>query len=158
MDTKKIREIAGILKEFGLTRIEVRDDDEKTLISLEKLSMNYMPVGGTYFDDNTGKQPDGDTRVSAIEGEVTIVASSADDSSTAIKSPIVGVFFSSPSPDNPPFVSIGSHVKKGDVVCIIEAMKLMNEVVAEQDGEIVDVCIKNGEIAEYGQVLFKIKT
>ncbi|MDR0490721.1 MAG: acetyl-CoA carboxylase, biotin carboxyl carrier protein, partial [Oscillospiraceae bacterium] len=59
-------------------------------------------------------------------------------------------------PDSEAFVSIGSKVKKGDVLCIIEAMKLMNEITAEQDGEIVDICAKNGDIAEFGQVLFKM--
>jgi len=73
-----------------------------------------------------------------------------------VKSPLVGVYYSAPSPDAETFVSIGSKVKKGDVLCIIETMKLMNEIVAEQDGEIVDICIKNGDIAEYGRVLFKM--
>jgi len=73
-----------------------------------------------------------------------------------VKSPLVGVYYSAPSPDAETFVSIGGKVKKGDVLCIIETMKLMNEIVAEQDGEIVDICIKNGDIAEYGQVLFKM--
>ena len=73
-----------------------------------------------------------------------------------VKSPLVGVYYSAPSPDDETFVSIGSKVKKGDVLCIIETMKLMNEILAEQEGEIVDICIKNGDIAEYGQVLFKM--
>jgi len=75
---------------------------------------------------------------------------------TEVKSPIVGVFYAAPSPDVEPFVTIGSKVKKGDVLCIVEAMKLMNEITAECDGEIVDICVKNGEITEFGQVLFKI--
>ena len=73
-----------------------------------------------------------------------------------IKSPMVGVFYASPSPDAKPFVEIGSKVKKGDVVCIIEAMKLMNELTADQDGEVVDVCVNNGDVVEYGQPLFKL--
>ena len=73
-----------------------------------------------------------------------------------VRSPIVGVFYEAPAPGAEPFVKVGSRVKKGDVLCIVEAMKLMNEVVAEVDGEVVDVCVKNGEIVEYGQVLFKM--
>ena len=73
-----------------------------------------------------------------------------------VKSPLVGVYYAAPSPEAENFVSIGSKVKKGDVLCIIETMKLMNEITAEQDGEIVDICIKNGDIAEFGQVLFKM--
>ena len=73
-----------------------------------------------------------------------------------VKSPMVGVFYSAPSPESDPFVVRGSKVKKGDTLCIIEAMKLMNEVVAERDGEIVEVLPKSGELVEFGQVLFRI--
>ena len=73
-----------------------------------------------------------------------------------IVSPMVGVFYASPSPDDPPFVNVGQKVHKGDVLCIIEAMKLMNEITAEEDGEIIDVCAANGSVVEYGQTLFKL--
>ena len=75
---------------------------------------------------------------------------------TEVKSPMVGVFYDSPSPDSEPYVKVGSRVKKGDVLCIIEAMKLMNEITAQVDGEIVDVCAQNGQVVEYNQPLFKI--
>lgn len=73
-----------------------------------------------------------------------------------VLSPMVGVFYASPSPSDPPFVTVGSKVKKGDVLCIIEAMKLMNEITAEEDGEIIDICAANGSVVEYGQILFKL--
>ncbi len=73
-----------------------------------------------------------------------------------VKSPMVGVFYDSPSPEADPFVKVGSKVKKGDVLCIIEAMKLLNEINADTDGEIVDICANNGDVVEYGQPLFKI--
>ena len=73
-----------------------------------------------------------------------------------IVSPMVGVFFASPSPDDPPFVKVGQKVHKGDVLCIIEAMKLMNEITAEEDGEIIDVCAAHGSVVESGQTLFKL--
>ncbi|MCL2883179.1 MAG: hypothetical protein FWF30_01750 [Coriobacteriia bacterium] len=73
-----------------------------------------------------------------------------------VTSPLVGVFYAAATPEAEPFVSIGSKVTRGTVLCIIETMKLMNEIVAEEDGEIVDICIKNGDIAEFGQVLFKM--
>ena len=72
------------------------------------------------------------------------------------KSPLVGVFYAAPSPDAKPFVAVGSKVKKGDIVCIVEAMKLMNEISAEFDGEVVDICVHNGDVVEYGQTLFKL--
>ena len=74
-----------------------------------------------------------------------------------IKSPMVGTFYSKPSPDKETFVKVGDKVKKGQVVCIIEAMKLMNEIEAEFDGEVVEVCLNDGDAVEYGKPLFKLK-
>ena len=74
-----------------------------------------------------------------------------------IKSPMVGTFYSKPSPDKEAFVKVGDKVKKGQVVCIIEAMKLMNEIEAEFDGEVVEVCLNDGDAGEYGKPLFKLK-
>ena len=73
-----------------------------------------------------------------------------------LKSPMVGVVYIAPEPGAEPFVQIGSRVKKGQTLCILEAMKLMNEFTAPEDGEIVDICVTDGQLAEYGQVLFKL--
>lgn len=73
-----------------------------------------------------------------------------------LKSYMVGVFYQASGPGEEPYVKIGQRVKKGDVLCIIEAMKLMNEIVSERDGEIVDICVSDGEVVEYGQPLFKL--
>lgn len=80
-----------------------------------------------------------------------------DDGSKPVNSPMVGVFYAAPSPDKEPYVTVGSKVKKGDVLCLVEAMKLMNEVTAEQSGEIVKICVENGQVVEFGQPLFMIK-
>ena len=74
-----------------------------------------------------------------------------------IKSPMVGTFYASSSPTAEPFVKVGDKVKKGQVVCIVEAMKLMNEIESEFDGEIAEICMKNEDMVEYGTPLFKIK-
>ena len=74
-----------------------------------------------------------------------------------IDAPMVGVFYQAPSPDAEPYVKVGQSVKKGDTVCIIEAMKLMNEIQAEQDGIIAEILVKNGEIVEYGKPMFVIQ-
>ena len=79
------------------------------------------------------------------------------DKGSAVESPMVGVFYSAPSPDSDPYVTVGSKVEKGDVLCLIEAMKLMNEVTAEKSGEITEICVENGQVVEYGQPLFRIK-
>ena len=75
---------------------------------------------------------------------------------TEVKAPMVGVFYEAPAPDAKPFVQRGDRVKKGDVLCVIEAMKLMNEITAEFDGEVADICVQNGEVVEFGQPLFKL--
>jgi len=75
-----------------------------------------------------------------------------------VKSPMVGVFYASSSPDAAPFVHIGDTIQKGDVLCILEAMKLMNEIHAEQDGKIIDICVKNGDLVEFGQTIFKLES
>lgn len=74
-----------------------------------------------------------------------------------VKSPMIGTFYMKPSPDSNPYVEVGSIVKKGTVLCIIEAMKLMNEIESEYDGEITEICVKDDEMVEFGQILFKIK-
>jgi acetyl-CoA carboxylase biotin carboxyl carrier protein len=74
-----------------------------------------------------------------------------------VRAPMVGTFFCSPSPDAPPFVEIGSRVKKGDTLCIVEVMKLFTTIAAERDGTIAEICVENAALVEYGQVLFVMK-
>jgi len=81
----------------------------------------------------------------------------AKEHTTEILSPMVGTFYSSASPESPAFVTIGQRVKKGETVCIVEAMKLFNEIEAEVDGEIVEILVENGQLVEYGQPLFLLK-
>lgn len=75
---------------------------------------------------------------------------------TEVKAPMVGVFYEAAAPGAKPYVRRGDCVKKGDVLCVIEAMKLMNEITAEFDGEVADICVQNGEVVEFGQPLFKL--
>ena len=80
-----------------------------------------------------------------------------EDNCKIVKSPMVGTFYLKPDPNSNPYVEIGEKVKKGDILCIIEAMKLMNEIEAEFDGEVVEVCLNDGDSVEYGKTLFKLK-
>lgn len=84
-------------------------------------------------------------------------AAPAETEGKEIKSPMVGVFYAAASPDSEPYVQVGQTVKKGDTLCIIEAMKLMNEINAEESGVITEICAKNGDLVQFGQPLFKIK-
>lgn len=80
-----------------------------------------------------------------------------DDGLKTVTSPMVGTFYAKSSPNADPFVSVGKHVKVGDILCIVEAMKLMNEIESEYDGEVVEILVKDGEMVDYGKPLFKIK-
>ncbi|MPM24240.1 Biotin carboxyl carrier protein of acetyl-CoA carboxylase [bioreactor metagenome] len=141
MDIEKIRGLADIANSYGLSRLEISEGGTKILI--EKASPTEAAVSKIEI-----KQ----TSPAVVDSAKTLDFNKI----TEVRSPIVGVFYAAPAPDADPFVSIGSKVKKGDVLCIIEAMKLMNEITAECDGEIVDICMKNGDLAEFEQVLFKI--
>lgn len=139
MNIENIKVLAEVMNDYGLTRLEIEENETK--IRLEK---------GTSAAPSPAVVP-------PLIQNITMDEQSVDfNRLVEIKSPMIGIFYSAPSPDLESFVNIGSKVKKGDVLCIIESMKLMNEIPAEQDGEIVDICVKNGDIVEFGQVLFKI--
>ncbi len=95
--------------------------------------------------------------VPELKKEDISASSKEEETYNIVKSPMVGTFYSKPSPKAEAFVKVGDKVKKGDVICIVEAMKLMNEVESEFDGEVVEICCKDDEMVEYGQALIKIK-
>ncbi len=144
MNLKNIRELVQLLENSGLSVLEVSEADTK--IRLEKGTIAERPVAPAVI------QP------AVVPQAVQSVQDGAVDFNniTEIKSPMVGVFYAAPAPEAEPYVTVGKKVKKGDVLCIIEAMKLMNEITAEVDGEIVDICVENGEVVEYAQILFKV--
>lgn len=152
MNLEEIRALAEILTQNGLTSLEVETDSAKVKL---KKDTNGIVVSPAAYAPAVAAPAE---NVAAVEANVGAIEAAPVDFNNAVEviSPIVGVFYSAPSPESDPYVTIGSRVEKGDVLCVIEAMKLMNEITAEQDGEIVDICIKNGDIAEFGQVLFKM--
>ncbi len=156
MDTKLIKNLIAVFADSGLTSLETSEevDGKKFSIKLEKAgTQTVVAQVGT-----PSVSPIVTTPVPVDINTVGIVADKgkADYNSSTIYSPMVGIFYTSASPDSDAFVTVGSRVKKGDTLCIIEAMKLMNEIVAEQDGEIVEICVKNGELVEFSQALFRI--
>lgn len=153
MEKKKLTEIIEIFKESGLGKLELTETsaDKSFSLKLEKpaeyvAAMPAMPAA------KPAAAP------APQEGAPATAPQDIKDYNKYrdIKSPMVGIFYASPSPEAEPFVKVGKKVKKGDTLCIIEAMKLMNDVVAEEDGEIVEICAENGSLVEFGQVLFKI--
>jgi acetyl-CoA carboxylase biotin carboxyl carrier protein len=134
----EIRELADLMAEKGISLLEVQEGDKKIRIDRGAVSVG-VPTASEPLHSAKPETPQ--------NGEV---------SGKPVKSPMVGVFYAAPSPEEKPFVSVGDKVKKGDVLCIIEAMKLMNEIVADEDGEIAKICVSDGQVVEYGQCLFLI--
>ena len=149
MNIKQIRELAQIVSENGLSAIEVAEGENR--VRIERAVAAPAAVPAVVSMPAPAAAPTAPAPAPAAE------ETNVDFNRTReIKSPMVGVFYAAPSPDAKPFVEVGSKVKKGDIVCIVEAMKLMNEITAEFDGEVVDVCVHNGDVVEYGQTLFKL--
>ena len=151
-NTEQIKELIKVLEDSSLSVLEIVEKDGSK-IRLEKAQpaqqiVNTIPVA------NGVASPAPVAPV--VESAPAAPAAPVADSSKTIDAPIVGVFYAASAPGKAPYVSAGKKVKKGDVVCIIEAMKCMNEIQAEEDGEIVEVLVKDGELVEYGQPLFKI--
>jgi len=159
MNLENVKALADVLCAKGLSAIEVGEGETRIRIEKDisggseqiKASKTSVQAPATATEPETTISP-----ATQITGNDASSHSVDFNNLIEVKSPLVGVYYAAPSPDAETFVSIGSKVKKGDVLCIIETMKLMNEITAEQDGEIVDICVKNGDIAEFGQVLFKM--
>ena len=149
MNTKPstVKALARLMQETGLTSLQIQEND--CIIKLEKapvVQQNMQPAPQAVVPSAPAvSTPAPDENPGMDFNNVKLVAS-----------PMVGVFYAAPAPDREPFVTIGSRVHEGDTLCIIEAMKLMNEITAECDGEVVDICATNGDIVEFGQTLFKI--
>ena len=148
MNSKDVRALAKIMNEYGLSFIEWRD--ENSSITLKKDCLTVETASKSSKDE-----------IDKVHNNVGNIADDISDKEDfndviEVKSPFVGVFYSTASPDNLPFVSIGSEVKEGDVMCIVESMKIMNEIVAPKDGKVIDICVKNKDIVEFGQVLYKL--
>ncbi len=146
MDISLINALAEIMDKNDLTAIEI--DEGNTRIKLEK---NIVQTVITQSAPALSAKPIADAPAPAVSEDVVDF-----NKITEVKSPLVGVFYSAPSKDADPYVKVGDKVKKGDVLCLIEAMKLINEITAENDGEIVDICVQNGQVVEFSQILFKI--
>jgi len=157
MKLDEIREILDLMREHELTEIEVEQDGLR--IKLRK--KRPCAAGGAATEDRGSMSRAAGTASTNMApipppgGEVEPVPVAAD--LAVVTSPIVGTFYRSPDPSAPPFVDVGDTVKKGQVLCIIEAMKLMNEIDSEYDGQIVSVYVESGQSIQYGERLFAIR-
>ena len=157
-DLDTIERLATLMETANLSSVEICEGE--TRISLKRpepaaaisAPVYGIPAGGATLPPVQAAVPPLAPTSSVEEGSQVVDFNGMKE----LKSPMVGVVYTAPEPGAEPFVKPGSRVKKGQVLCIIEAMKLMNEYTAPEDGEILDICIQNQELVEFGQVLFKM--
>ena len=158
----ELRELIALLRENGLAELELEREDFRVRLRREGASgdhAHYVPAPAP--PPTTVPAPVSTPNAAPSAGsslQPAATAASENQNLHTITSPIVGTFYRSPSPTAEPFVKIGTNVEADSVVCIIEAMKLMNEIQAEASGEVVKIYVENGQPVEYGQPLFGIKS
>ena len=135
MNETDIRKYAGLMEELGLTGLEITEGDK--VVRLERSAPAMIKEQETFVRQESAGEDGGDY--------------------VSVTSPIVGVFYAAPAENADPFVAVGDRVEPGSVLCVIEAMKLMNEIRAESGGVIEKICATNGQVVEYGTELFRIR-
>ena len=143
-DIEYVEKLAKVLADNSLTEISLEDGEQAITLRKEVMGVAAAPVV-------TAPQPAAAPAASAPAEAKEVKKGKP------LTSPMVGTFYSAPSPDAEPFVKVGQAVKEGDVVCIVEAMKLMNEIEAEVSGKITEICVSDGQPVEFGQVLMYIE-
>jgi len=159
IDLKKIKELIEIMKQNGLEELEIKQDDDKIYLKRCQPQQPLAPAITTFpvMQQQIGAAPAGPMSTETLSQPGVPQSPPHEEDLVEIKSPIVGTFYAKPSPDSEPYVEAGSSVGSQTVVCIIEAMKVMNEIKAETSGTITDVLVTDGQAVEYGQVLFKVR-
>lgn len=154
MDYKEIKKLMDDMGNSKLEELEIEFPDG-VKISMKKSDKKEVVLGQHVIEASApisvpAIKPQEEKRMVAVEQK-------KEENYKVIKSPMVGTFYESSSPDKAPYIKVGDKVSKGQVICIVEAMKLMNEIESEFDGEIIEICVKNEDVVEYGTPLFKIK-
>ena len=162
MDLKQIKQIIDLMKRSELSEFEFEEEGFKIKIkrgSGGQPIVTSAPLLSAHPFPMTAAQPDSAGPATRAPGTSSpLPGAGADEAGfTFVKSPMVGTFYRSPSPENPAFVEMNAKIDEKTVVCIIEAMKIMNEIQAETKGTVVEVLVENGQPVEYGQRLFKVK-
>lgn len=150
MDIRKVKKLIELLEESGVTEIEVCEGEESVRISRQTYAQGTQTVVQVPDNASASLPDSGHTAGSETADEPQ------PEPGHVITSPMVGIFYTSPAPGESPFVSVGQEIKKGDVVCVLEAMKIMNQIESDVSGTVSRVHVSNGEAVEYGQPLFTI--
>ena len=152
MNLRQIRELVRLLESSSLTVLEIEEADLRVRLEKGQTAGLAQPVPAAHPQAAPSALPAQAAPAPAPVADGTVDFNRLKE----VKSPLVGIFYAAPSPGAEPFAGVGSRVKKGDVLCVVEAMKLMNEITADADGEVIDVCVQNGQVVEFGQILFKL--
>lgn len=156
MDSKRLAEIADVMEDRGLTRVRVEEPDG-TAVELERASAAQPLAVPMPMPSAMAAQVAAPTVAPAApEPAAQAPAATSEPKGTEVTAPMVGVFYAAPAPGDEPFVHVGSKVKAGETLCIIEAMKVLNEVTAEADGEVLEICVADGDLVEFGSCLMRI--
>lgn len=156
MDSKRLAEIADVMEDRGLTRVRVEEPDG-TAVELERASAAQPVAVPVPMPGAVAVQVAAPTVAPAAPEPATQTPAAAPEpKGTEVTAPMVGVFYAAPAPGDEPFVRVGSKVKAGETLCIIEAMKVLNEVTAEADGEVLEICVADGDLVEFGSCLMRI--
>ncbi|MBS3736526.1 MAG: acetyl-CoA carboxylase biotin carboxyl carrier protein [Candidatus Bipolaricaulota bacterium] len=157
LNIEQMKELIDLFEGTDLSEISVQQDDFQVTLKKNSLGETGLGSGDTGTQGIAYRGSEEETNGPKKEKEGSAAGGATEEKSeekNAITSPIVGTFYRSPSPEEPPYLEVGDRVEKGDTVCIVEAMKVMNEVKADQGGEVVDICVEDGDSVEYGQNLF----
>ena len=152
MNLRQIRELVRLLESSGLSVLEIEEADLRVRLEKGQTASVAQTVPSALPQAVPAALPVETAPAPAPVADGTVDFNRLKE----VKSPLVGIFYAAPSPGAEPFAGVGSKVKKGDVLCVVEAMKLMNEITADADGEAIDVCVQNGQVVEFGQILFKL--
>ena len=160
MDLRKLKTLIDLVAESGIAELEITEGDGKVRIvkSPQQVAMGYAPMNPVAMAPEAPRAMQAAEPPSAPPAPVAAApAEPAAPSGHVLKSPMVGTFYRSANPNSSSFVEIGSQVKEGDTLCIVEAMKLMNEIEADHAGTVKAILVENGQPVEYGQPLFIIE-
>ena len=157
MDIRKVKKLIELLEESGVSEIEIKEGEESVRISRHPTGTVHTIMAPAAQVAAPAAMAATAAPASPAAGGSPAPAAPAYAPDQAVTAPMVGTFYSAPAPGAKPFVEIGSEVKPGDVLCIIEAMKMMNQIECDKAGRVVSVLVKNGDPVEFGQTLFVIE-
>lgn len=155
MDIRKVKKLIELLDESGIAEIEITEGEESVRISRYAASVAAPPPQVIPAPAAMAAAAPAPATATATPSPVA-AAAEPEEEGHAVTAPMVGTFYSSSSPGSPPFVQVGDRVSEGDTLCIVEAMKMMNQIEAEVSGSIKSIRVQNGDPVEYGQILFMI--